>query len=253
MKKHGGSFIGFAFAALVVLVVAFLARLTVYHPPEVHLAEPGEIGSSGVITDGTQESIQRVEVTPDTVQLVIERLSRPDNYSRSVVIERFWTGGSGQSTAQVRAADGWTRVDSGAEGSEARHSVTGDGQCWIWYGDGESVFSGAAALSADEEQGIPTYENILSINSALIAVADYRLLDSVSCIYVETSPNANGYSERWWVSVEDGLLAAAERISDETLVYRMKGMTTELNSVTADAFTLPDGNILYDPAPVSHG
>ncbi|MBQ9459501.1 MAG: hypothetical protein IJU66_06160 [Oscillospiraceae bacterium] len=248
MKKRSGSLIGFAFAALVVLVFAFLLRLSTYQPPEVRLADPGENDTSGTVAPGVKESIHRVEVTPETVQLVIERMSRPSNYSRSVLIERFWDGGSAQTTAQVSAADGWTRVDGGAEGEELRHSITGGGRCWIWYGEEGNVFSAAAVFSADEEQSIPTYENILSVSVARIAAADYRMLDTISCIYVETTPDALGYSERWWVGVSDGLLVAAERFSEETLIYRMSAAAAELNSVTAEAFTLPDGTLLYTPA-----
>jgi len=247
MKKHRISLVGAAFAALIILVIAFLARLTMYQSPEVRLPEP-ESGTSGgdVVSGVGQESIRRVEVTPETVQLVIERLKRPESYSRTIVIERYWSGGSGRSTAQVCVADGWTRVDVSDDNGETRHVITGDGRSWIWYGSGEKVFSAAATLNADEEQSIPTYENILAADRTAIAVADYRELEGVSCIYVETRPDASGYSERWWVSVDSGLLVAAERVNGESVVYRMAGMTVETASA-AQAFQLPSGEVIYQP------
>ncbi|MBO4915579.1 MAG: hypothetical protein J5449_10270 [Oscillospiraceae bacterium] len=249
MKKRSFSLIGVAFAVLLVFVIAFFIRLTMYKVPEVKLAEgSGTENSSDPIQGSEQEAIRRIEVTPNTVQLVIERLERPASYSRSIVIERYWTGGSGVTTAQVCIANGWTRTDVGASGEEQRHSITGDGKSWIWYGSGERVFTGKAALSADEEQSIPTYEDILEADNESIAVADYRLLETVSCIFVETVPDELGYGDRWWVSAESGLLVAAERFKGDTVVYRMAGLPSETEEISAEAFTLPDGTVLYDPS-----
>lgn len=247
-KKRGSSLVGLAFAVLILLVVAFLVRLTMHRPPEVKLPELSDIAGSGAAApDGTQEAIRRVEVTPGTVQRVIERLDRPDNYARTVVIERLWADGSGETTIRVRAADGWTRVDSAEDGTEERHVVTGEGKSWIWYGEGGRVYSGAAALTADEEQGIPTYEAILALPVDAIVAADYRALEGVECVYVETAEDGYGYAQRFWVGAESGLLVAAERVSGGEVVYRMTGLELTRDSVTSDAFRLPDGETLYRP------
>ena len=243
-KKKRVSLVGVAFVALLLLGIAFLVRLTLHRPPAVELPQLEEAESGGdVISDASQESIRRVEVTPETVQRVIERLTRLDSYSRTITVERFWSDGSGQSTAQVRVADGWVRIDT----SEPRHVITGGGRSWIWYDADGPVYTGAAALSADEEQSIPTYEDILLADAADIAVADYRTLDTVNCIYVETVPDESGYVDRWWVGVETGLLVAAEHVNGETVVYRMTGLETEVDAVTSEAFQLPDGRILHEP------
>ncbi len=239
---------GVAFAALLVLVLAFLARLSLHRSPEVVLPEPAGSGSGGgVVTDAGQETVRRIEVTPETVQRVIERLARPETYSRAFTVERFWTDGSGTSAVSVWVADGWTRVDVSEEGAETRHVITGDGRSWIWYGAEDRVFTGAAVLSADEEQSIPTYEDILTLPVEVITAADYRVYEGVNCIYVETAENAFGYVERFWVSVESGLLVASERVSGENVAYRMTGLTVETDADMADAFRLPDGEVLHDP------
>lgn len=252
MKKRGVSFFGVAFVTLVVLVLAFLLRLTIHRPPKVVLPETeGAQDSGGVIRDEGRNAIRRVEVKPETVQRVIERLERPDNYSRTVTIERFWTGGGGTATASVFVAGGWTRVDlSEGSGGETRHVITGDGKSWVWYGDGGRVFSGTAAFTPDEEQSVPTYEDILRISTDDIAAADYRTLDTLNCIYVETAPDETGYTERYWVSVDNGLLVSAERAAGDTLVYRMTGMEVDLGGVDEQAFRLPDGE---SPLPAENG
>ncbi len=238
--------VGVALAVLIALVAAFLLRLTLHSPPEVVMPE-GDAAQSGsaVVAETGQDAVRRVEVTPKTVQRVIEGLSRPDNYSRTVTLERFWQGGSGSAAASVRVADGWMRLDAGENEDDARHVITGDGTCWIWYGADGSVFTAAAAFSADEEQGIPTYEDILLLDAGQIAAADYRALETTECIYVETLPDDFGYSARYWVGVENGLLVAAERAVGETVAYRMTGLDIRLDDVTQEAFRLPEGELLH--------
>ncbi len=246
--KNRLSLMGVAFAALLVLVLAFAVRLTIHRPPAVVLPETGGTESGGgTVTDARKETVRRVEVTPETVQRVIECLARPETYSRAITLERFWTDGGGTSSVSVYVAGPWTRVDVSEEDAETRHVITGDERSWIWYGAESRVFSGSAVLSADEEQGIPTYENILALPVEAIAAADYRAYEDVDCIYVETAQDAFGYAERYYVSVENGLLIAAERVRGEDVVYRMSGLTVGTDAVTAEAFRLPDGEVLYDP------
>ena len=253
-KKRRISLVGVAFVALLLLVLTFLVRLTLHRSPEVRLPELESTESGGdVISEAGQESIRRVEVTPGTVQLVIERLARPDRYSRTVTIERYWSDGSGQMMAQVRVTDGWTRVDVTGENEELRHAITGGGRSWVCFGSEGPVYSGAAALSADEEQGIPTYEDILLLDPAAIAVADYRTLNDENWVYVETSPDASGYAERYWIAVANGLLTAAERLQGETVTYRMTGLATETGDVGVEAFQLPDGEALFRPSTGERG
>ena len=248
MKKRGVSLIGAAFAMLIALVLFFMLRLTAHRPPAVVLPETdGTQSGGGEIRDEGRSAIRRVEVTPETVQRVIERLARPDNYSRTLTIERYWSGGSGLTNAEVFAAGGWTRVDVAEDGGETRHVITGNGRSWIWYGSGERVFTGAAALSADEEQSIPTYEEILLLDTEQIVAADYRAFGEVNCIYVETAPDDSGYVGRYWVSVDSGLLVAAERDDGNRRIYRMTGLEADIGGVEEQEFRLPDGEILFLP------
>ena len=119
------------------------------------------------------------------------------------------------------------------------------------FGDNLSFISDttiASALTQDAEQGILTYEDILALPPERIAAADYRALEGVNCIYVETEPDEAGYVERYWVSVSSGLLAAAERECDGAVVYRMAALTVSYDDVDAEDFTLPNGTVLYEPA-----
>ena len=79
-----------------------------------------------------------------------------------------------------------------------------------------------------------------------IAAADYRSVSGVNCIYVETVQDSEGYSQRYWVSVETGLLVASERLLEGETIYRMASLTADLSTPSADRFILPDGTVLLD-------
>ena len=257
-RKLGRRFVAASFVVLIALLFTFLARFAMHRSPEVTLPQPiGDESVGSLASSDAREAIHRVEVTPETVQRVIERLYRPSNYHRSLVIERYWSDGSGKSTVETSVAGSWTRLDM-TNGSTTRHTVIYNGLksdsiephsagSWIWYNDEKDFYRGAASLTADEEQSILTYEDVLLLDKSSILTADYRTLDGINCIYVETLPDSSGYLSRYWISVDNGLLVAAERAQGDFLTYNMRGLTVELGTVSASAFTLPNGEILYDP------
>lgn len=244
MRKQKLTPIGAAFAALVLLVVLFLARGTLQRPARIVL--PQEVDASGESSGSDDaDAVGRVDVRPETVQSAIATLTRPERYTRAITIERYFSGGSGVDSSTVYVDGAWMRVDTEHSGGDVTHTITNGETVWIWYGSGKQYFESAASFSADEEQGIATYEDILSLEVSRIAAADYRLLSSVDCIYVETAADENGYVERYWVSVSDGLLCAAEKLRGEEVVYRMAGMSVDTGSLAQDVFTLPDGTQLH--------
>ena len=104
----------------------------------------------------------------------------------------------------------------------------------------------AGEITADDEQSIPTYETILDLPMETIAAADYRSTSGINCIYVETAEDDLGYVQRYWVSVDTGLLVASERLQDGETIYRMASLTADLSTPSTDRFILPDGTVLLD-------
>ena len=234
MGKQKMTPIGIACILLVLLVVAFMVRGSLREPEKIVLPpEPSTTEPSGPTVDN--EAVDRVEVRPDTVQSAIEVLARPRVYTRTITVERYWSGGSGVSVITAAAADGWLRLDVTETDGQTRHVITGDDAVYIWYGSSRKVYSGASALTQDAEQGILTYEDILALPPERIAAA-------------EIEPDEAGYVERYWVSVSSGLLAAAERECDGAVVFRMAALTVSYDGVDAEDFTLPNGTVLYEPA-----
>ena len=77
-----------------------------------------------------------------------------------------------------------------------------------------------------------------------IAAADYRTFSDIPCLYVETGER-DGYVQRYWVSVESGLLVGAEKLQNGETVYRVAERPEESPDVTTADFTLPDGTVLH--------
>ena len=246
MKKRKISAIAMGFVVLIVLVVALLLRNTLRRSSHITLPDTAAVSAqqSGSPGDSSQ-ALVRVEVTPKTVRSAVATLKRPGSYIRSLTVERIWSGGSGTVTVQTIVAGVWTRTDTALADGRTRHAITDGKTTYIWYDSETDYYTGAAAaVSADNEQQIPTYEDILALEEKQIAAADYRTFSGEDCIYVETAQDADGYALRYWVSVRSGLLLGAEKLLQESAVYRMTAQPLQEDTPSTADFTLPDGTVL---------
>ena len=243
--KRTQKLVTWSIVILVVLVVLLMLMSNLRRSSRVVLPDTStSAGDSAEQTSGGS-AIQVVEVTPETVQAAIATLHRPEAYSRSVTVEYLWNGGSSMSEITVSASGGWSRTDRTLPDGQTRHAITNGETTYIWYNGETDVFTGPAGeISPDAEQTIPTYEDVLALAPEQIAQADYRMVSDVRCIYVETAEDDWGYVQRYWVSVDTGLLAVAERLQDGETVYRMAALTVDETAPDAKTFTLPDGTAL---------
>ena len=246
MDTRKRNWITWAFVVLTVLVVALMLGSTLHRSTYIQLPAPNDASEESG-EDLTGGALSLVTVTPETAGTVIATLARPTEYRRTVTIEQIWSGGSTTTETEVVVMNGWTRTDRSLPDGQVRHAVTDGERTYIWY-DGQSVVYEAAAgdITADNEQMIPTYEDILDLPAEEIAAADYRTISGVNCVYVETEADSRGYVLRYWVSVETGLLTAAEKLLDGEPVYRMAGLSLSQTPPSAEDFTLPDGRVLTE-------
>lgn len=139
------------------------------------------------------------------------------------------------------------RTDRLLPNHRMRHTVTNGETTYIWYNSETNIFAAPAGdITADHDQNIPTYEEILDLGVGEIVAADYRALEGVECIYVETAESAGGYSLRYWVSVDSGLLVSSEKLYHGETVCRMTALTLDAAAPTKAEFTLPDGTALIE-------
>ena len=159
-------------------------------------------------------------------------------------MEQFWSTGSGSYETTVTVSGGWTRMDRTMPDGRVRHSIIGPEETCVWYNNEAEIYrSAVGAVSADNEQCIPTYEDILDLPVEAISTADYRVLSDIRCIYVEAAEEDSQLC--YWVSVDTGLLVAAEKLLDGQRVYRMEALTVDQTEPAATEFTLPDGTNFF--------
>lgn len=245
-----GKFTGIAggFLVLMVLMVALVASNGLRRTS--HIVLPPLSPSQSPAGSGGQEdseAVVRVEVTPETVQAAVETLRRPKRYTRRITVEQLWDGGSGSRDITVSVSGRLTRTDQRMPDGRTRHAVTDGETTHIWYDQETAVFTCPAGdITADQEQSIPTYEDVLSLDVEEIALADYRTFSDEDCIFVETAEDGEGYVQRYWVSVSSGLLIGSERLQWGAAIYRMAAQPAWSAELGEADFILPDGTDLEE-------
>lgn len=247
MDKRTQTIVTWGIVLLTAGIVALMLAGNLRRSSRVTLPDTSVAADDSAELPAEGSALTVVEVTPKTVQAAVATLSRPERYSRSVTVEYLWSGGSSTVELTTAVFDGWTRVERTLPDGQLRHTVTNGERTYIWYNDETTLYSGPAGeISADAEQTIPTYEDVLALPTEAITQADYRTVSDVRCIYVETAEDEWGYVQRYWVSVDTGLLVVAERLQDGETVYRMAALTVDQSALSAESFTLPDGTVLTE-------
>ena len=245
MERKKLKWITWSAVVLTIAAVILMQGGSIRRAGTIVLPDPGQAPDTSEGTPGFGDALTVVEVTPETVQAVIETLARPESYRRTVTVEQLWSGGSGAYEVAVTASGPWTRTDRTMPDGRVRHTITGEETVYIWYNAESDVYAAPAGdITADHEQPIPTYEEILLLEPGAITAADYREASGVACVYVEAEEGR--YALRYWVSVETGLLAAAEKLLQGETVYRMASLTADQSEPAEEDFTLPDGTRLLD-------
>lgn len=248
--KRGGSRNSIAGAFLVLIILMSVLMMANGLRRTSHITLPPPSASAAQSGSGEQEpsdAVIRVEVTPQTVQAAVKTLHRPDSYIRTLSVEWLWSGGSGEVRTTVTVHQNLTRADTVEIDRHVRHMITDGRKTYIWYDNDRNYYAGAAGgISADQEQSIPTYEDILELDANQITAADYRTFSGEDCIYVETGEDQYGYALRYWVSVKSGLLAGAEKLHNGEIIFRMTAQPLSDEQPAPENFVLPDGKSLWN-------
>lgn len=244
MGKRRMLYFAAGFSALILAVVLLLVRGSARRSGEIVLAQPMTDGTASGGVNGQDDSLRSVRLTPETVQLAVNTLSRPVTYSRTQTVETFWSGGKGESVSHVAVSGARTRVDTTTPDG-IRHMLVQGGAAAVWYDEEETwTVLRSEDFTADTAARMPTYETVLSLPVTEILRADYQDREGVGCIYVATAETENGYADQYWVSVSTGLLVAAERTWNDELVYRFTASAIAPDPPEDSLFLLPDGSAL---------
>lgn len=246
MDKKRMTYFTMGFGVLLLVVVLLLARAGLQDTVGITLP-PVQTDSDSPGQNGAVGSLGVIQITPDTVQPAINTLSRPASYSRTQTVETFWSGSSepGAELSQVHVSGGRTRVDTQLPDGGIRHTLISGSAAAVWYDEEtEWVVLQAQQFNADAAQRMLTYETVRDLPVSGIDEAEYRDRDGVPCIYVSTLEGKDGYADSYWVSVENGLLYAAERTYNGEVVYRFTAGALSADAPAESLFLLPDGSML---------
>lgn len=244
LDKRKQTFFNVGVGVVLLVFVLLLARGDLRGSGGIVLPEMPTDGVGAADGDGNS-GMDVVAVTPDTVQTAVDTLSRPATYQRQQTVELFWSGGSGKMVTQVAVSGSHTRVDYTQADSTAVHMLVVAGTAALWYDEEtEWVRLTSQEFSADIAQRMPTYEAVLDLAVEDIAEAGYQERDGVYCIYLATREDEDGYARQYWVSVDSGLLLAAERTERGELIYRFTAGEPTADLPDASLFLLPDGSVL---------
>ena len=231
----------------IAMFASFGRSLFALNTPEVILpsSSSGTEAPSGSLSGSGR--YHRVNVTPQTVGSVVATLVRPESYYRELTIETFWEGGSSSARVQVWRDDGWAHSRQTLPSGVIRHDLTGDDTLYYWY-EGSSKYQTAPAdeFTSDLSQHIPTYETVVELEKDWITDAGYVTKGDLPCVYAQVQLTDSSIIQRYWVSVDSGLLIAAESEEDGQLIYRMTAYSPAQSPCPSDGeFELPDGTVLH--------
>ena len=247
MEKRKFNAIAAGVSVLVLLIVALLMANSLRRSSRIVLPDAAQSSvSSAGSAQPADSTAEQIAVTPQTVQTAIATLARPENYSRYLTVESIWSGGSSSLQVTAIVSGDWVRTDARQDGGSVRHVITNGSETYIWYNSSRTYYEGRSGdISADDEQHIPTYEDLLNLDVSQIAKADYRTFSEEDCLYAETAPDENGFTQRYWVSVGSGLLIGAEKLQNGETIYRMAAQPVLETAPASADFTLPDGRCLH--------
>ena len=167
------------------------------------------------------DNLSRVEVTPDTVQAVIATLSRPEAYSRVILVESFWEGGMAEYHISTAVYGGVTGIRTMLPSGAVRRVAITPENLYIWYEDDSATYVGRAG-NADRWRMLVTYEDVLALSTDGILDAGVTERHGQLCIYVVHRSPHLGFLKRYYVSIDLGLVIEAREYDDTgMLVYLM--------------------------------
>lgn len=241
MKKQKSPLIFIVVGALL-LVVLLVAQYMLRDRSTITLpAPPAESDSSD--SGSNTEALNVLRITPETVQAAVATLSRPVAYQRSQSVVLYWYGGKSTTTAQVAVKGGMTRIDMTLPDGSICHTLLNEDRYAVWYDDDKDwTILRPDQISPDALQRMPTYETVLALPTDSIVRAEYCQVSGVYCIYILTAPDADGYTASYWISVQSGLLYAAERQFNGSIVYRFSATEPDKDAPDEALFLLPDGS-----------
>jgi hypothetical protein len=225
-----------ALAAVIVSFVIIQWRSNI-ETPVISITEPSESPQDS----GNRDGNDRLEVSPETVQTLIASLNRPDSYTSSYTITRYYSGGQASEEMTVHHKGGKFRMIRLAN-NRTENAVVSNGEVHWWIDGAEALVSSSLADSGarvlDELASLVAYEGLLDVPAEDIYAASHETYKGENCIFVKYA-DSEAYTIELYISVDKRLLVEAEIFEAGTLIYRMQSVSTELTAPADEVFVPP--------------
>ena len=228
-------------AAFIIIAIAVLIRI--YGPTNdshtISLPSPAVESGGNIDSD----SINRVEITPQTVKTVLGTLARADSFSRTYTIKTFWNGGESESTLNYWQKGDSIRLSVSQNGTTQNILVLGN-ELYVWYDGASGVFRSKLSESSvsrevDRFSSLVTYEEIMNTPQEDIIEASYVEQSGKPCILVKYKSGELNYVNQVCISIDSGLLVFAKKYDGDNQISSMESVSTELSTPSDDLFKLP--------------
>lgn len=211
-------------------ILSYFSTIGGKHGTEIVLPSPSAVVSAAPEpVEDTQDDVLTIDTS--NVKNAISTISRPSSYHRQLEMTLNSSGKLSTTRVECWVSDTSQRFDI-QNGERLKHVLILDDTVYIWYEgeEGNAVqFASSEYFSADDYQGIPTYEDVLELPEKLITDADYLSSSSDSgSIYVQFQSEDEQYTDMYWISLETGLLIQARTLYNGELVYNMTETYIEL-------------------------
>lgn len=238
MKKR----IIYGCVALVIIVAIVILIKAFGSSDDSHVIDiPSPVVESGEIVG--KDEINRVEVSAETVKAVLETLARAENFSRNYKIKTLWDGGESESSLSYWQKGSNIRIRI-TQNKSVRNILVLGNELYVWYDGSSGIFKSKLAESSvsrelDKFAGLVTYEDIMEAPQEDILSASYDMHSGQPCIVADYKSGELNYVNRIFVSIDSGLLLAAEKYDGDTLVYSMEFVSIDLSTPPNDVFAIP--------------
>jgi len=237
---------------LLIAAVITVLLLTSFREQEAEAVRlPGTISPVDRPADPVADTLDRVEVNRETIRAVVYELARPEVYSREITVENHWSYGSAEYKINISVDGDISAIRSTPSAGPGKRIIITRDNIYIWYEFEREYFTGSAGSSgdgyrtADEWQMIVSYEDILALDDADIIDAGYVIYDDRECVYAVYRSPLLGYTRTCYISLELGLvIAAEEHDTNGLLVYSMYAGECIVDEVVLSYFILPNGRNL---------
>ena len=200
-------------------------------------------GISGVDVEIVEQNIGKVEqvaVDRDNALRGIASLQRPAEYTYAADVTYFYPGGSTVVHLTGAVSDSYCKAAQTTPNGTLKHTLITPDSIYIWSSASVALYKGAKGeTTGDDLLLMPTYEELLAPDGGKVTEAQYHADGSPANITVsfERGDKRMVYT----LSVETGLLIAAEEFEGETRLYRAELTSVSCEKPDASYFRLPNG------------